>query len=113
MRRARRQQSRAQFTQTGAAPRGEREIRIAELTRIIPAGRVARASVRLLLVEFWLSFIYASYNGGMVVHLTEIVPVAVRTAGFSLAYSPATTIGGATPSLCVVYIAGPIAADGK
>ena len=33
----------------------------------------------------------------------EIVPVAVRTAGFSLAYSLATTVGGATP-LIVTYL---------
>jgi MFS family permease len=58
---------------------------------------------RLLAVELWLSFIYAGYNGAMVVHLTEIVPVAVRTAGFSLAYSLATTIGGSTPVI-VTYL---------
>ncbi|GAC1307293.1 MAG: MFS transporter [Steroidobacteraceae bacterium] len=58
---------------------------------------------RLLAVELWLSFIFASYNGAMVVHLTEIVPVAVRTAGFSLAYSLATTVGGSTPVI-VTYL---------
>jgi MFS family permease len=58
---------------------------------------------KLLMVELWLSFIYAGYNGAMVVHLTEIVPVAVRTAGFSLAYSLATTIGGSTPAI-VTYL---------
>jgi len=60
--------------------------------------------VRLLVVELWLSFIYAGYNGAMVVHLTEIVPVAVRTAGFSLAYSLATTIGGSTPVIATYLI---------
>jgi MFS family permease len=59
--------------------------------------------VKLLCVELWLSFIYAGYNGAMVVHLTEIVPVDVRTAGFSLAYSLATTIGGSTPVI-VTYL---------
>src|SRR6267143_534234 len=59
---------------------------------------------KLLAVELWLSFIYASYNGAMVVHLTEIVPVAVRTAGFSLAYSLATTIGGSTPAIVTFLI---------
>ncbi len=59
--------------------------------------------IKLLMVELWLSFIYAGYNGAMVVHLTEIVPVAVRTAGFSLAYSLATTIGGSTPAM-VTYL---------
>src|SRR5712664_682833 len=58
---------------------------------------------KLLIVELWLSFLYASYNGAMVVHLTEIVPSEVRTAGFSLAYSLATTIGGSTPAV-VTYL---------
>ena len=58
---------------------------------------------RLLAVELWLSFLYASYNGAMVVHLTEIVPPDVRTAGFSLAYSLATTVGGSTPVI-VTYL---------
>ena len=53
---------------------------------------------RMLGVELWLSFLYASYNGAMVVALTELVPVEVRTAGFSLAYSLATALfGGFTP----------------
>ncbi|MGC1549597.1 MAG: MFS transporter [Rhodanobacter sp.] len=51
---------------------------------------------RLLAVELWLSFIYASYNGALVVTLTEIMPVEVRTTGFSLAYSLATTLGGSS-----------------
>src|SRR5580692_10697379 len=60
---------------------------------------------RLLLVQLWLSFIYGSYNGGMVVMLTEIMPVEVRTAGFSLAYSLATAIfGGFTPAICTYLI---------
>jgi MFS family permease len=53
---------------------------------------------RLLMVELWLSVMYGLYNGAMVVFLTEIMPVAVRTSGFSLAYSLATAIfGGSTP----------------
>jgi hypothetical protein len=59
---------------------------------------------KLLIVELWLSFLYAGYNGAMVVYLTEIVPVAVRTAGFSLAYSLATTIGGSTPAIVTFLI---------
>ncbi|MDR3515401.1 MAG: MFS transporter [Azospirillaceae bacterium] len=60
---------------------------------------------RLLIVELWLSFIYGSYNGAMVVHLTEIMPVEVRTAGFSLAYSLATAIfGGFTPAISTFLI---------
>jgi MFS family permease len=56
---------------------------------------------RLLAVELWLSFIYGSYNGAMVVFLTEIMPIEVRTSGFALAYSLATAIfGGFTPAIC-------------
>jgi MFS transporter, MHS family, citrate/tricarballylate:H+ symporter len=52
----------------------------------------------MLLVLLWLSFLYGSYNGAMVVALTEVVPSSVRTAGFSLAYSLATALfGGFTP----------------
>lgn len=53
---------------------------------------------RLLALELWLSFIHACYNGAMVLALTEVMPAEVRTAGFSLAYSLATTIGGFTPA---------------
>ena len=59
---------------------------------------------RLLAVELWLSFIYGSYNGAMVVALTEIVPLHVRTTAFSVAYSLATaTFGGFTPAV-VTYL---------
>jgi MHS family citrate/tricarballylate:H+ symporter-like MFS transporter len=52
----------------------------------------------MLIVLLWLSFLYGSYNGAMVVALTEIVPAEVRTAGFSLAYALATALfGGFTP----------------
>ena len=55
---------------------------------------------RMLAVELWLSFLYGCYNGAMVVYLTEIMPVSVRTVGFSLAYSLATAIfGGNTPAI--------------
>ena len=55
---------------------------------------------RMLGVELWLSFLYASYNGAMIVALTEIVPNSVRTAGFALAYSLATALfGGFTPAI--------------
>jgi MFS family permease len=63
----------------------------------------APSFARLLMVELWLSFIYASYNGALVVALTEVMPVEVRTAGFSLAYSLATTVGGFTPAI-VTYL---------
>jgi MHS family citrate/tricarballylate:H+ symporter-like MFS transporter len=54
---------------------------------------------RMLGVELWLSFLYGSYNGAMVVTLTEVMPRAVRTSGFSLAYSLATALGGFTPAI--------------
>ena len=55
---------------------------------------------RLLVVELWLSFLYASYNGAMVAYLTEIMPPQVRTTCFALAYSLATAIfGGFTPAI--------------
>ena len=60
---------------------------------------------KLLTVELWLSFIYGSYNGAMVVFLTEIMPVDVRTTGFALAYSLATAVfGGFTPALSTYLI---------
>ena len=60
---------------------------------------------RLLTVELWLSFLCGSYNGAMVVFLTEIMPIDVRTSGFSLAYSLATAIfGGFTPAISTYFI---------
>jgi MFS family permease len=60
---------------------------------------------RLLAVELWLSFLYGSYNGAMVVFLTEIMPAQVRASGFSIAYSLATAIfGGFTPAICTYLI---------
>src|SRR5437879_11796254 len=60
---------------------------------------------RLLAIELWLSFIYGSYNGAMVVFLTEIMPVDVRTTGFALAYSLATAVfGGFTPAISTYLI---------
>jgi MFS family permease len=60
---------------------------------------------RLLIVELWLSFLYGSYNGAVVVFLTELMPREVRASGFSLAYSMATAIfGGFTPMICTYLI---------
>ncbi len=70
---------------------------------------------RLLTVELWLSFMYGSYNGAMVVFLTEIMPIDVRTAGFALAYSLATAIFGSfTPALCtyLIHVSGNRAVPG-
>ncbi len=61
--------------------------------------------INLLIVELWLSVLYGSYNGAMVVYLTEVMPPAVRTAGFSLAYSLATALfGGMTPAVATWLI---------
>jgi hypothetical protein len=60
---------------------------------------------RLMAVELWFSFLFASYNGAMIVFLTEIMPANVRTAGFSLAHSGATAIfGGFTPAISTYLI---------
>ena len=60
---------------------------------------------RLLTVELWLSCVYGSYNGAMIVYLTEIMPAKVRTTAFSLAYSLATAIfGGFTPAISTYLI---------
>jgi MHS family citrate/tricarballylate:H+ symporter-like MFS transporter len=71
---------------------------LALLTAYPALAWLARAPTfdRMLAVELWLSFIYACYNGAMVVALTEIIPASVRTSGFSLAYSLATTLGGSS-----------------
>jgi uncharacterized membrane protein YfcA len=69
----------------------------------------------LLIVELWLSFLFGSYNGSMVVFLTEIMPVSVRTSGFALAYSLATALfGGFTPALStyLIHITGNRAVPG-
>ena len=55
---------------------------------------------RLLAAALWLSMIFGSYNGAMVVFLTEIMPADVRVSGFSFSYSLATGIfGGFTPAV--------------
>lgn len=60
---------------------------------------------RLLAVELWFSVLFASYNGAMVVFLTEVMPPEVRTSAFSLAYSLATAVfGGFTPAICTYLI---------
>jgi MFS family permease len=60
---------------------------------------------RLLAVGLWLSAVYATYNGALIVFLTEMMPPAASTSGFSLAYSLATAIfGGFTPAICAFLI---------
>ncbi len=63
------------------------------------------STVRLLLVELWFSCIFGCYNGAMIPLLVEIMPVDVRTSGFSLAFSLATAIfGGFTPAISTYLI---------
>lgn len=65
----------------------------------------APSFARLMIVELWFAFFYASYNGAMAVFLTEIMPVEMRISGFSVAYSLATAIfGGFTPLICTWLI---------
>ena len=60
---------------------------------------------RLLAIELWLSFLYASYNAAMVVFLTELMPARTKATGFSIAYSLATALfGGFTPAICTYLI---------
>jgi MHS family citrate/tricarballylate:H+ symporter-like MFS transporter len=60
---------------------------------------------KMMLVLLWMSFIFGSYNGAMTVGLTEVMPVHVRTVGFSLAYSLATALfGGFTPAVSTFLI---------
>jgi MFS family permease len=60
---------------------------------------------RLLAVALWFSTIFGSYNGAMVVFLTEIMPAQVRASAFSLAYSLAAGIfGGFTPAVSTYLI---------
>ena len=62
-------------------------------------------SGKLLAVELWLSFLYASYNGALIVFMTEFIPLEIRTVGFSLAYSQATAVfGGFTPAISTYLI---------
>ena len=69
----------------------------------------------MLIVLLWLSFLYGGYNGAMVVALTEVVPVEVRTAGFALAYSLASALfGGFTLAIAtwLIHTTGDNAAPG-
>ena len=60
---------------------------------------------RLMTVQLYFAVVYATYNGAMIVFLTEIMPLHVRTSGFSLAYSLATALfGGFTPAISTYLI---------
>jgi MFS transporter, MHS family, citrate/tricarballylate:H+ symporter len=67
----------------------------------------------MLEVLLWFSCLYGLYNGAMIPALTEIMPVEVRVAGFSLAYSLATAVfGGFTPAVStwLIHLTGDKAA---
>lgn len=75
----------------------------------------APSFAHMLQVLLWLSFIYGLYNGAMIPALTEIMPVDVRVAGFSLAYSLATAVfGGFTPAIStwLIHLSGDKGAPG-
>jgi MFS family permease len=58
-----------------------------------------------LAVLMLFSVIYGTYNGAMVVFLTEVMPARVRTAAFSLSYSLAAgLLGGFTPFIATALI---------
>lgn len=64
---------------------------------------------RLLAAALWFSAIFGTYNGAMVVFLTEIMPASIRASGFSLAYSLATGVfGGFTPAVStwLIHVTG-------
>jgi MFS transporter, MHS family, citrate/tricarballylate:H+ symporter len=54
---------------------------------------------RFLIVLLWLALMYSGYNGALYISLAEVMPVAVRAAGFSLAFAVgAAVFGGFTPA---------------
>ncbi|MBF7144799.1 MULTISPECIES: MFS transporter [Pseudomonas] len=73
----------------------------------------APSFAHMLEVLLWFSCLYGLYNGAMIPALTEIMPVEVRVAGFSLAYSLATAVfGGFTPAIStwLIHVTGDKAA---
>ena len=61
--------------------------------------------LKLLLTVLLFSAYFGLYNGAMIPLLAEIMPPAVRTAGFSLAFSLATALfGGLTPLVSTYLI---------
>ena len=68
---------------------------------------------RLLGVELWFSFFFGIYNGAMIPFVIEMMPQKIRTVGFSLSFSLATTLfGGFTPAIAtyLIHITGSRAA---
>jgi MFS family permease len=65
---------------------------------------IAPSFARLLAVEMFLGSLYGMWQGVLIVALVEMMPVSVRTSGWSLAYSLTYAIfGGFTPAL-VTYL---------
>jgi MHS family citrate/tricarballylate:H+ symporter-like MFS transporter len=68
---------------------------------------------KLLGVLLVFSVYFGLYNGALIPLLTGIMPSAIRTAGFSLAFVTATAIfGGFTPAICtfLIKVTGDVAA---
>ena len=59
---------------------------------------------RLLGVELWFSCLFGTYVGASNVFLTEIMPVEIRTTGFSFALSGAGAFTGFGPAICTYLI---------
>ena len=65
----------------------------------------APSAYRLAGVELWYSFLFGIYNGAMVPFLVDLMPEKIRTVGFSLSFSLATTLfGGFTPAIATFLI---------
>jgi MFS family permease len=70
---------------------------------------------RLLGVELWFSCLFGTYVGASLVLLAEIMPLEIRTTGFSFALSCAAAVfGGFTPAICtyLIHISGNRAVPG-
>ena len=59
---------------------------------------------RLLGVELWFSCLFGTYVGASNVFLTEIMPLEIRTTGFSFALSCGAALGGFGPAICTYLI---------
>lgn len=65
----------------------------------------APSGYRLVSTELWYSFLFGIYNGAMIPFVIEFMPDKIRTVGFSLAFSLATTVfGGFTPAIATYLI---------
>ncbi len=61
---------------------------------------------RMIIAMLWLAFLYSGYNGAMYIALAEVMPVDVRTTGFSMAFAVGTAVfGGFTPAIATWLVA--------